>query len=331
MRRIVLMSLAVSMLVVAAAWAASTPAVVTGSATAVTNSGVQLNATVNPEGDTTVYNFEYGLTAAYGFFSGTGHASGTKAVSVHETLASLYPGTLYHYRIEANNKLGDGFGSDRTFTTTGHPLPVAVTDYASSISKTTASLNGTVVTNGETTSAYFEFGPTTTYGMQTSTFNVTAQTTPSYPSFTVQGLAPGTTFHYRLVAEHAGTTPEYGEDVTFTTVPLAPLRSRVTAHTTPVHVHHKPYLFTTIGTVVPPSSLPSGVGCTGVVTVHFLLGHRSVATRKVSLQANCTFGTQVLFRHLVDRRKTQLRVAARFGGNAYLRPASTKGQRVKLG
>jgi len=331
MRRIVLILLAGSLLVAAAAWAASTPTVVTGSATAVTNSGARLNATVNPEGDSTRYNFEYGPSTAYGSYSLTGQTSGTKAVSVHETLAGLNPGTVYHYRVEASNKVGGAAGTDHTFTTTGHPLPGAFTDLASNVAKTTATLNGTVVTNGEITTAYFQYGTTSNYGLQTATVNVSAQTAPSYPSFTVLGLTPGTTFHYRLVADHAGTAPEYGADVTFTTIPLVRPHARVTAHTTPNHLRRRPYLFTTTGTVVPPSSLPAGVACSGVVVVHFLLGHRAVATRKLPLQANCTFATQVLFRHLVDHRKTQLRVAARFGGNLYLRPASARGQKVKLG
>jgi phosphodiesterase/alkaline phosphatase D-like protein len=331
MRKIVLLSLAVSMVLVATAWAASTPAVVTHAATAVTNSGAVLNATVNPESDSTAYNFQYGPTIAYGAYSKTGKAGGTKAVSVNETLAGLDPGTVYHYRIEASNKLGRAYGLDHTFTTTGHPLPAAITGVASGVGRTTATLTGTVVTQDETTSSYFELGTTTNYGVQTFSQNVTAATTPTGVSYTVTGLAPGTTFHYRLVADHAGTALEYGADQTFTTVPSVRLRSRLTAHTTPVHVRHKPYAFTTLGAVVPPRSLPAGVGCSGVVVVRFLLGHRVVAYRTLAVQANCTFSTPVSFRRLVDRTPTQLTVVAHFRGNSYLRSASSRGQRVGLG
>jgi len=333
MRKIVLVSLAVSLLLLAAAaWAASTPTVVTGSATSITNSGAQLHASVNPEGTSTQWVFEYGPTVAYGSLTATGNvASGTKAVSVSKTLAGLDPGTLYHYRIEATSKFGTAFGSDQTFTTSGHPLPAAITGVPSAIGKTTVTLTGTVVTEDETTSAYFEYGPTTAYGLQTFATSVTAGTTPTGVSLTIPDLSPGTTVHYRLVADHAGTAPEYGSDETFTTIPYVRFRPRVSAHTTPGHARRKPYLFTTVGKVARPGSLPAGVGCTGAVGVRFFLGNRSVAFRRASVQANCTFSAPVRFRRLVDHTKSQLRVEVHFDGNSYLRAAGAKAQRVRLG
>jgi hypothetical protein len=104
----------------------------------------------------------------------------------------------------------------------------------------------------------------------------------------------------------------------------------VTAHTTPVHARHKPYLFTTTGAVTAPS-LPVGVGCTGQVVVRFLRGHRSVAVRRSAVQTNCTFSAQVMFRHLIDHTKSQLTVTARFHGNAYMRAAAARSQRIRLG
>jgi phosphodiesterase/alkaline phosphatase D-like protein len=332
MRKIVLVSLAVSMVVVAAAWAATTPTVVTGAANGVTNAGALLHASVNPEGSGTTYVFEYGLTAQYGSMTSAGNAGfGTKLVSVHSPAAGLNPGTVYHYRVDARNKLGAAFGMDRTLTTTGHPLPGAITGLPSVINTTTATLTGTVVTQNETTTFLFEYGPTPSYGLQTTSTDATASLAPTGVSQALSNLSPGTTFHYRLVANHAGTAAEFGADQTFTTIPLVRFHARVTAHTTPVHARHKPYLFTTIGKVVAPASLPAAAGCTGFVSVRFLLGHRTVAFRKPPLQANCTFSTQALFGHLVQHRKTQLRVVARFGGNSYLGSARARGQRVRLG
>jgi hypothetical protein len=331
MRKIVLVSLAVSLVVAAAAWAASTPTVATGPATKVTNSGAQLHANVNPEGDSTAYNFEYGLTDTYGSTSAAGQAGhGTKAVPVHENLAGLNPGTVYHYRIAALNKLGAGYGADHTFTTTGHPLPGAVTGSPVNVGKTTVTLTGTVVTQNQTTGYVFEYGTTVNYGLATNGGTATASTAPTPVSYELTGLSPGTTFHYRLVAQHAGTANELGADQAFTTIPLAPRHDRVTAHTTPVHLRHKPYLFTTIGAVA-TASLPAGVGCSGEVVVRFLRGHRSVAVRRAPLQPNCTFLAQVRFRHLIDHTKTRLTVTARFRGNSYLRSAAARSQRIRLG
>lgn len=331
MRKMILVSLGVAMVLAATAWGASTPTVVTGSASKVANTTALLHAMVNPEGSSTRYLFEYGLTAAYGSLSGTGNAGhGTKALSVQLTAPRLNPGTVYHYRIDATNKLGTSVGLDRTFTTTGHPPPGAITGGPLNIAKTIVTLTGTVVTNSQTTSFVFEYGTTPSYGLQTVTANATASLVPTPVSQTITALAPGTTFHYRLVASHAGGAPEAGADQTFTTIPQRPLRARLTAHTTPVHLRHKPYLFTTIGTLT-TRALPPGVGCSGVVVVRFFHGNRSVAVRRAPLQANCTFSTRVRFRHLLDRTKTQLRVQARFRGNPYLRATVARRQRVRFG
>jgi len=333
MRKIVLISLVISIAVVATAWAETTPAVVTGSATAVSNSGALLHATVNPGGGASAYNFEYGPTTAYGAFSTTSQATGTKAVPVTKTLAGLTPGTLYHYQIEATNKLGRSVGRDRTFTTTGHPPPSANTGLAAGVTTTTATLTGSVVTNGETTSFYFQYGPSTSYGYQTAAQNVTAVTTPTATgvSATLTDLSPGTTIHYRLVAMHAGVAPEVGADETLTTIPSTRFHAKVTATTTPSRARHKPYLFTTSGTVVSDVALAPGYGCSGLVYVRFALGRRAVAFRKVTVQSNCSYATSVSFRHLVDHTKTRLRVEVKFRGNPYLRPASAKTRQVRLG
>jgi len=334
MRKILLISLLASIagIVAATAWAETTPAVVTGSATAVSNSGALLHATVNPGGSAAAYNFEYGPTVAYGAFSRTSHTRvGSKAVPVQETLANLTPGTVYHYRVEASDKLGDAFGRDRTFTTTGHPPPGAVTGVTTGVSTTTATLTGTVVTQGETTNSYFEYGTTTSYGMQTPVANVTATTTPQAVSYTLTGLSPGTTFHYRLVAAHAGALPEYGADQALTTIPLVRFHAKVTAQTTPRRARHKPYSFTTTGRVIPGVALPPGFGCSGLVRVRFGLGNRAVAFRKVAVQSNCTFSAQIGFRHLIDHAAANLRIEVSFGGNPYLRGARARTRQVRLG
>jgi len=332
MRKIVLASLAISMIAVASAWAGSAPAVVSGAATGVTETGAVVRGTVNPEASTTAYSFAYGPTAAYGLTSTAASAGkGTKAVSIQTPLSGLDPGTVYHYRIQATNSLGTSVGADRTFTTAGHPPPGVATGAALGVGKTTVTLTGLVASQSETTDWYFQYGTTTAYGLQTAGADATASTAATPVSYTIAGLSPGTTFHYRLVADHGGTVVDDGADQVFTTIPQVPLRSRVTAHTTPGRARHKPYLFTTIGKVLPPPSLPAGVGCTGLVTVRFLLGHRSVAVRRLALQPSCTFSAQVRFRHLIDHTRTLIEVEVLFGGNAYLRHVGARRQRIGLG
>lgn len=93
------------------------PTVQTLAATSVTTNSAQMNATVNPNGESSGYYFQYGSTTNYGSSSSVGSAgSGTYAVSVSATLLGLTPGATYHYRIVAYNGGGTSYGSDAAFT-----------------------------------------------------------------------------------------------------------------------------------------------------------------------------------------------------------------------
>jgi hypothetical protein len=110
-----------------AASALSRPSVSTGSAHSVTYATATLNGTVNPQGASTSYYFQYGQTRAYGNQSAIGLAgSGTHSISVHVGISGLQPLTQYHYRIVAVNSAGVTDGSDRTFLTTKVPLALAI-------------------------------------------------------------------------------------------------------------------------------------------------------------------------------------------------------------
>jgi hypothetical protein len=85
-----------------------------------TNVGVteaNLAGTINPNGVSTAYHFEYGSTTAYGSLtSATDAGTGSSAVDVSAVLTNLSPGTLYHYRLVATNGGGTVNGGDMTFT-----------------------------------------------------------------------------------------------------------------------------------------------------------------------------------------------------------------------
>jgi hypothetical protein len=91
----------------------------------------------------------------------------------------------------------------------------ATTAAATNIGETSAALNGTLAAGGSS-KAYFQYGTTATYGASTSTQNVGASGSPSPLVVAIGGLAPGTTYHFRLVAENSGGV-DYGDDQTFTT------------------------------------------------------------------------------------------------------------------
>jgi sugar lactone lactonase YvrE len=98
------------------------PTATTEAATKITEWEATLNAKVNPKGNSTTYQFEYGTTTAYGSFpSYPGSAgSGSSDVAVSSTFGTvdhLKPETTYHYRVVARNAGGTTYGEDKTFTT----------------------------------------------------------------------------------------------------------------------------------------------------------------------------------------------------------------------
>jgi hypothetical protein len=101
---------------------------------------------------------------------------------------------------------------------------VANTTPGSDVSRTAATLNGTVNPNGSSTTYHFDFGPTTGYGAQVPGSDVFAGSDSSVHtvSQTVSGLAANTTYHYRIVASDALGLVAVGSDVEFTTPPLPP-------------------------------------------------------------------------------------------------------------
>ncbi len=110
-------------------------------------------------------------------------------------------------------------GADTTVTTT------AVTEPATSIGTTTVQLNGIVYTGGRTTQWDFEFGTSTKYNLHASIQSIPAGVTGTWVVKTaLTYLTPGTTYHFRLVALF-GTPPaqndSLGGDATFTTAAVA--------------------------------------------------------------------------------------------------------------
>jgi DNA-binding beta-propeller fold protein YncE len=95
------------------------PVVVNEPATNVGAEAATFNGTVNPEGASTQYHFEYGRTTSYGTnvpVPDEGVGSGTEAVAVHQTPSGLHPEVLYHRRLVASNAEGTSTSNDRTFT-----------------------------------------------------------------------------------------------------------------------------------------------------------------------------------------------------------------------
>ena len=199
------------------------PVAQTGTATTITNNSATLNGSVNPGGLITTVDFNYGLTAALGstITAAQSPLSGTTSSPVSASLTGLTPNTTYYYQVTATNPSGQSDGEITSFKTLPLP-PVATTDPATAVSSTGATLNGTVTPHDENVTMVFEYGTTTSYGN-----TVTADQSPlsgeaaQAVTYSLTGLAPNTTYHFRVKATNPGGTAN-GEDLTFTTDKVAP-------------------------------------------------------------------------------------------------------------
>jgi hypothetical protein len=191
------------------------PTAITGPVSAVGPTSATASGTVNPGGQSTSWYFEYGTSTGYGKKTATKSAgSGTANVQVSGALTGLSAGTTYHYRLVATNGAGTARGANGIFTTP--TAPVAATGSATSVTVSSATLNGSVDPNGRATTWYFQYGTSTSYGSTTPAKSAGSGTTAGSVSAAVAGLRSGRIYHYRLVAtSDAGTSR--GADRTFST------------------------------------------------------------------------------------------------------------------
>jgi phosphodiesterase/alkaline phosphatase D-like protein len=208
----VLLALALAL---AAAALGAAPVASTGPATAVGSGSATVSGAVNPGGQSTTWYVEYGTSTSYGSkTAAVGAGSGATPVSVSANLTGLKPGTTYHYRVVATNTAGTSHGGDAVFATL--VPPDVSTGGASSITPSSATLNGVVDANGRSTTYYFDYGTSTSYGTRTSSRSTGTATSAQPVSAGISGLQAGRTYHFRIVAtSDAGTT--VGNDATFAT------------------------------------------------------------------------------------------------------------------
>ena len=192
--------------------AALPPGAVTEAAGAITRTGATLNAAIDPRNSATTYAFEWGTTTAYGIRSpaldayvAADHASH----AVDQALTGLAAGTEYHFRVVATSDAGVSEGPDRTFTTDPAGAPGATALPATGVSATGATLAGTVNPEDAPTSYQFVWGTPDDPDARSAPAapeEVGSDATDHDVSEVLTGLAPRTTYVFRLVADGQGTT-----------------------------------------------------------------------------------------------------------------------------
>ncbi len=193
--------------------------VTTDPASAITNTTALLNGHYTGNGDDTSYYFQYGTSTSYGHTApappgaGNGSASGLQTVPPIQA-SSLAPGTLYHYRLAAQNASGTTFGGDLTFTT--DQAPTINASSTSNVTATSADLHAEIDPHDFTTTYRFEYGITSAYGQSAPV--------PDGEIGEELGIAhavevhltalQGVQYHFRIVAENQWGTVT-SEDQTF--------------------------------------------------------------------------------------------------------------------
>jgi hypothetical protein len=201
------------------------PTASTLAASSVTTGSAMLNATVNVQGTAGTYFFRYGTTTDYGSFTKTNSLSaGNSDVSVSISQLGLTPGTVYHFQAVVITSGGTTFGEDIAFTS-NPGAPSGSNLSASSVTASSAVLNGVANQQLVALTCYFQYGTDTSYGLTSSSVllpalgGILGGGGTASVSVAISGLTPGKIYHYRLVVSGlSGNT--YGPDATFATLSL---------------------------------------------------------------------------------------------------------------
>ncbi len=210
------------------------PTVSETSAANITKTAATLQAKVNPHAAATTYHFEYVSEKQFNEEApghGFDHATKTSEsgsigsdVSEHQVsvaIGGLSPETTYRFRVFARNLNAPGgiVGEEATFTTIAS-LSID-SESVSGVASTSATLEAQVNPLGNETTYYFEYGRTTGYE------DAAVPAPPGVSlgsgegdvgvSVHLQGLAGGTTYHYRVVASNVLRSEIVGPDRTFAT------------------------------------------------------------------------------------------------------------------
>jgi hypothetical protein len=219
------LALATALLFGAASASAAEPTVTIENASNVKFTSAEVEGSVDPGEEPTTYRFQYATQADFsdavdGIVEGL---EGTGAQPVQGELTNLQPNTTYHLRLLAENGSGnDEAVAAETFKTKAVTAPELTIESASALTYHSAHVSGTVALANEdpafnTSSCAFQYvtdaqfnalegggfenavsqpcEPETVLGTETQPVEVKAD---------LDGLAPGTTYHLRLVANNLG-------------------------------------------------------------------------------------------------------------------------------
>jgi len=187
-----------------------TPTVTTSSASGINNSSAVLNGYINPNGNTMTRWFDWGTSSGSLTNSTSSGSQGSSAGNFSDTISNLSANTTYYFRAVGRASGGQTYyGSTLNFQTTNTNAsglaPVAVTKLASSITETSAVMNGMAYTKGVTTNGYFKYGTTSALNQTTSAKSLGSASTVDF-SETLTSLEKGAIYYFQAVAQNTHGT-----------------------------------------------------------------------------------------------------------------------------
>ena len=194
------------------------PTAVTGVASAISTSGATLSGAVNPKGSDTSAMFQYGTSIAYDHATTpVDIGSGSANMAINDPIIGLAYGTVYHYRVVANNGTTTTNGADKTFITLGPGL--APSPATPLLSTSGAQVGFGINPNGVPTTVYFKYSTSADLSgfSQTAVQNIGSGKSVVNVNGFFGELLPNTTYYYEVVVVSAAGTFT-GPEESFTTL-----------------------------------------------------------------------------------------------------------------
>jgi hypothetical protein len=284
------------------------PSATTGSATNITISTATLNGVVNPHNDLTMWHFEYRKPGGEWKKTDNAGVSVESDWDIKSNIWGLDPDITYSYKLTATNGAGTVTGEEKTFKTSALATATAATGPVKNVTKSSATVTGTINPNGTTTSYWFWYGTSKPYTYHTTGVTGLTGTSDISVSADLISLAPDTTYYYRISTNNIKGAVD-GEDKTFKTaaitkapvVTTSPARDIKTSSATiggTVNPNGKDTTYycqygttTAYGATAPATPQPAGSGTSSVPVTISLSGLKAGTTYNYRVVAVNSDGT----------------------------------------
>jgi hypothetical protein len=199
-------------------------------ATGVEATAATLRGVLNPHGERLLepgsYEFRYRQSRSECEGGEPGEERATSAIAalgqekeaVEASVGELSPNTTYTFCLRAFNEAGEeALGAPESFMTLAEKPDVSGVS-VSLVQSNNATVNAQIDTGGLQTTYRVKYGPTSSYGLESTASSLSEGAGTRTVSVFLSGLQPAIEYHFRVVAENAKGGAESSDQV-FTTFP----------------------------------------------------------------------------------------------------------------